>query len=114
VGPEHAYLRDQGRIEYTTASDEEAVDAFHLLAETEGILPALESAHALVEVARRSPHLSSRRILLVNLSGRGDKDLDSVLAFDRQRAGRKPEREPREPAPGPIPHGAPSAEWLTR
>jgi tryptophan synthase beta chain len=103
VGPEHALLRDQGRVEYTSATDAEAVDAFHLLAEMEGILPALESAHALAEAARRAPNLSSRRVLLVSLSGRGDKDLESVAAFDRAResAGREVE-EPRRP----IPHGA--------
>jgi tryptophan synthase beta chain len=82
IGPEHALLRDRGRVEYTTASDAEAVAAFHDLAETEGILPALESAHALAEACRRAPQLSPERILLVNLSGRGDKDLDSVRAWD--------------------------------
>ena len=83
VGPEHAYWRDRGRIEYAQASDEDAVAAFHLLARSEGILPALESAHALAEAARRAPRLSARKIVLVNLSGRGDKDLETVLAFDR-------------------------------
>jgi tryptophan synthase beta chain len=82
VGPEHALLRRQGRIEYTTASDLEAVAAFHRLAETEGILPALESAHAIAEAVKRAPGLSRRHILLVNLSGRGDKDLESVMAWD--------------------------------
>jgi tryptophan synthase beta chain len=82
VGPEHARLRDLGRVEYTRASDAEAIAAFHLLARTEGILPALESAHAVAEAARRAPRLSPRRILVVNLSGRGDKDLQSVEAWD--------------------------------
>src|SRR6185295_10810393 len=86
IGPEHAYLADRGRIEYTAASDAEAIDAFHRLARAEGILPALESSHALVEAIRRAPRLSKERIVLVNLSGRGDKDLDSVLAFDREEA----------------------------
>jgi tryptophan synthase beta chain len=86
VGPEHAWLQETGRIEYTSASDEEAADAFHVLAQMEGILPALESAHAVAEAIRRAPRLSSKRILLVNLSGRGDKDIESVLAFDRERA----------------------------
>src|SRR5688500_11277674 len=86
VGPEHAFWRDAGRIQYAQASDEEAVAAFHLLARTEGILPALESAHALAEVARRAPRLSARKIILVNLSGRGDKDLESVLGFDKAQA----------------------------
>lgn len=78
VGPEHALLRDLGRAEYTYATDEQALKAFQLLAHTEGILPALESAHAVAEVMRRAPNLSPDQVLLVNLSGRGDKDLDSV------------------------------------
>jgi tryptophan synthase beta chain len=78
VGPEHAYLRDLGRAEYTTADDDEALAAFQLLARTEGILSALESAHALAEVIRLAPRLGPEKILLVNLSGRGDKDLEIV------------------------------------
>ncbi len=81
VGPEHAYLHDRGRVEYTQASDAEAMAAFHLLARTEGILPALESAHAIAHAVKLAPQLSANRILLVNLSGRGDKDLESVLAY---------------------------------
>jgi tryptophan synthase beta chain len=84
VGPEHVWLQQQGRVEYTFATDSEAVAAFHLLAETEGILPALESAHAVAEAVHHAPRLSRRRIVLVNLSGRGDKDLESVLEFDRE------------------------------
>ncbi len=80
VGPEHAYLRSIGRAEYTYATDAQALEAFHLLARTEGILPALESAHAVAEAARLAPQLNPDSILLVNLSGRGDKDLDTVLA----------------------------------
>ena len=86
IGPEHARLAELGRVEYTRASDDEAVAAFHFLAETEGILPALESAHAVAEAIRRARRLSRRNVLLVNLSGRGDKDLESVAAFDRGRA----------------------------
>jgi len=86
VGPEHAWLRDEARIEYTSATDDEAIAAFHLLAKTEGILPALESAHAIAEVVKHAPRLSQRRIILVNLSGRGDKDVESVIAWDRQHA----------------------------
>jgi tryptophan synthase beta chain len=86
VGPEHVLLRDRGRIEYAVATDDEAIDAFHLLAATEGILPALESAHAIAEVCRRAPKLPSSRIILVNLSGRGDKDVESVIEFDEERA----------------------------
>jgi tryptophan synthase beta chain len=79
VGPEHALLRDQGRAEYTYATDEQALEAFQLLARTEGILSALESAHAVAEAILRAPGLPKDHILLVNLSGRGDKDLDSVV-----------------------------------
>jgi tryptophan synthase beta chain len=79
VGPEHAYLRAMGRAEYTYATDQQALQAFQLLARTEGILPALESAHAIAEVVQRAPELPGEAILLVNLSGRGDKDLDSVV-----------------------------------
>jgi len=84
VGPEHVWLHDQGRIEYTRASDAEAIEAFHRFAETEGILPALESAHALAEAMKRAPHLGKDRIVLVNLSGRGDKDVESVLEWDAE------------------------------
>jgi tryptophan synthase beta chain len=83
VGPEHALLRMLGRVEYTAVSDAEAVSAFHRLAELEGILPALESAHAVAEAIRRAPKLTKRQVILVNLSGRGDKDLQSVSEFDR-------------------------------
>ncbi len=81
VGPEHVELARLGRAEYTRASDAEAVAALRLLCRTEGILPALETAHALAEVVKRAPRLGRRRRILVNLSGRGDKDLDSVAAF---------------------------------
>jgi tryptophan synthase beta chain len=74
IGPEHAWLRDQGRVRYDVATDEEALRAFHVLAETEGILPALESAHALAWVMREKDVLRGKRVLM-NLSGRGDKDL---------------------------------------
>jgi tryptophan synthase beta chain len=79
VGPEHAYLRAIGRAEYTTASDEEALDAFQLLARLEGILAALESAHAVAEAVRRAPQMPADSLLLVNLSGRGDKDLETIV-----------------------------------
>jgi tryptophan synthase beta chain len=85
VGPEHVLLAESGRVEYTSVSDAEAVDAFHMLAQTEGILPALESAHAIAEAARRAPNLGRRMVVLVNLSGRGDKDVDSVLEWDAAR-----------------------------
>jgi tryptophan synthase beta chain len=79
VGPEHAYLRAIGRAEYTTANDEEALDAFQLLARLEGILAALESAHAVAEAVRRAPQMPADSLLLVNLSGRGDKDLETIV-----------------------------------
>jgi tryptophan synthase beta chain len=79
VGPEHALLRDQERASYTYATDDEALAAFHLLAKLEGIIPALESAHAVAEVVRCAPAMPSDAIVIVNLSGRGDKDLDTVM-----------------------------------
>jgi tryptophan synthase beta chain len=82
VGPEHSYLRSIGRSEYTYATDRQALEAFHLLAHTEGILPALESAHAVAEAIRLAPQLRAEDVLLVNLSGRGDKDLDTVIKME--------------------------------
>ena len=79
VGPEHAWLRDQERAGYTYATDEEALAAFKILCETEGIIPALESAHAVAEAIKRAPTMRPDQIILVNLSGRGDKDLDTVM-----------------------------------
>jgi tryptophan synthase beta chain len=79
VGPEHAYLRDQERAFYTFATDEETLEAFQLLSELEGIIPALESAHAVAEVIKRAPTMSKDEIILINMSGRGDKDLDTVI-----------------------------------
>ncbi len=79
VGPEHAYLHDIGRAEYTSADDRSALAAFHRLAHSEGILPALELSHALAEAIRMAPGLPKESLLLVNLSGRGDKDLDIIL-----------------------------------
>jgi tryptophan synthase beta chain len=78
VGPEHAWLRDQSRVEYTYATDAEALDAFLKLARLEGIIPALESAHAVAEVIKRSPQMRKDQILIANLSGRGDKDVAQV------------------------------------
>ncbi|MFZ2488225.1 MAG: tryptophan synthase subunit beta [Anaerolineae bacterium] len=79
VGPEHAWLRDQGRTEYTYATDDEALAAFQKLCQQEGIIPALESAHAVAEVIKLAPRLGRDQVILVNLSGRGDKDLDTVM-----------------------------------
>ena len=78
VGPEHAYLHDAGRVEYATASDEEAMQAFSFLARTEGILPALESSHAVAYAVETAPTLPEDHIMIVNLSGRGDKDIATV------------------------------------
>jgi tryptophan synthase beta chain len=78
VGPEHAYLREQGRAEYTYATDAEALEGLKLLARTEGILPALESSHAIAEVAKRAPQMGKDQLIIVNVSGRGDKDMMTV------------------------------------
>ncbi len=81
VGPEHAYLKDTGRVQYTYAIDEEALNAFELLSRTEGIIPALESSHALAEAIKFAPRLSKDKIIIVNLSGRGDKDVQHVAGI---------------------------------
>lgn len=78
VGPEHSFLKDSGRVRYTYALDSEAISAFEILSKTEGIMPALESAHAIAEAIRLAPRLSSDKIIVVNLSGRGDKDVQQV------------------------------------
>ncbi len=78
VGPEHCYMRDRNRIEYTYATDEEALKAFELLSKTEGIIPALESAHAIAEAIKIAPKMPKDSIIIVNLSGRGDKDVQEV------------------------------------
>jgi tryptophan synthase beta chain len=78
VGPEHSLLRDEGRIEYTTATDDEALDAFQLLGRIEGIIPALESAHAVAHAVRVAPQMKPSESIIINLSGRGDKDVQVV------------------------------------
>jgi tryptophan synthase beta chain len=78
VGPEHSYLKDAGRAEYVSCTDAEALDAFKLLCRAEGIIPALESAHAVAHAARIAPEMSKESLLIVNLSGRGDKDVEQV------------------------------------
>jgi tryptophan synthase beta chain len=75
IGPEHAALRDSGRAEYVSASDAEALEATTLLARTEGIIPALESAHAVAELLKRAPKMKKSEIVIANISGRGDKDI---------------------------------------
>src|SRR5277367_334168 len=78
VGPEHAWLRDEGRVEYTFCTDDEALKAFRFLSETEGIIPAMESAHAIAEAIKLAPTLRPDQTMIVNLSGRGDKDVQQV------------------------------------
>ncbi|QNU60624.1 tryptophan synthase subunit beta [Vreelandella titanicae] len=78
IGPEHAWLHEQGRVEYVSATDDEALEAFQVCCRQEGIIPALETAHALAEVAKRAPSLPREHLMVVNLSGRGDKDMMSV------------------------------------
>ena len=85
VGPEHAWLKDKGRAEYVAVTDDEALAAFHALCRMEGIIPALESAHAVAQAMKMAPQMPKDAILLVNLSGRGDKDMHTVAA----RAGKK-------------------------
>ena len=82
VGPEHAWLRDADRVQYTYATDEEALAAFQKLARLEGIIPALESSHAIAEVIKVAPKMSTDKIIIVNLSGRGDKDVAQVAEMD--------------------------------
>jgi tryptophan synthase beta chain len=80
VGPEHAWLHEQKRVEYTYATDDKALEAFMKLARLEGIIPALESAHAIAEVVNRAPRLAKDKLIIVNLSGRGDKDVSQVAS----------------------------------
>jgi tryptophan synthase beta chain len=82
VGPEHAYYRDQGRITYTSATDLEALDGFHTLCRLEGIIPALESAHAVAHALKLAPTLPKETLMVINLSGRGDKDMQTVMQAD--------------------------------
>ncbi|NLY14292.1 MAG: tryptophan synthase subunit beta [Gammaproteobacteria bacterium] len=85
IGPEHAWLYETGRVEYTSIEDDEAMAAFHLCCKLEGIIPALESSHALAEVFKRAPQLPKDHLMVVNLSGRGDKDMQTVMHhFEKQ------------------------------
>jgi tryptophan synthase beta chain len=81
IGPEHAYLRDIGRAEYVPITDDEAVDAFELLSRTEGIIPAIESAHAVAYATKLAPVMGKGKIIVVNLSGRGDKDVAAIARY---------------------------------
>ena len=82
VGPEHAWLKDSGRAQYVSVTDDEALRAFHDLTRTEGILPALESSHALAYAAKLAPTMTEDKVIVVNLSGRGDKDIHTVAAHE--------------------------------
>jgi len=81
VGPIHSYLKDIARIKYVVASDKEAIEAFQMLSKVEGIIPALESAHAIAEVIKLAPKLNKSQVIIMNLSGRGDKDIDYVADY---------------------------------
>ncbi|WP_454953291.1 tryptophan synthase subunit beta, partial [Fusobacterium hwasookii] len=81
IGPEHAFLRDSKRAEYVPATDDEAVNALLLLTKKEGIIPAIESSHALAEVIKRAPKLDKDKIIIVNISGRGDKDVAAIAEY---------------------------------
>ena len=81
IGPEHAYLRSIGRADYVSITDEEAVCAFEYLSKTEGIIPAIESAHAVAAALKIAPTMSRDQILVINLSGRGDKDVYSIARY---------------------------------
>jgi tryptophan synthase beta chain len=86
VGPEHAFYRDNGRIEYAYATDDEVLETFQLCSRLEGIIPALESTHALVHGLKRAKALGPGKIVIVNLSGRGDKDVQEVARILGKRA----------------------------
>lgn len=81
VGPEHSYLRETGRIDYDFATDDEALEAFQTLAKIEGIIPALESAHAVAQTMKLAPRMDREEVIIANLSGRGDKDVEQVASF---------------------------------
>lgn len=85
IGPEHSWLHDIGRVEYTSIKDDEALAAFHLCCKLEGIIPALETSHALAEVFKRAPQLPKDHLMVVNLSGRGDKDMQTVMHHFEQQ-----------------------------
>lgn len=86
VGPEHAFFKDSGRVEYVAATDDEAVQALLLLSKTEGILPAIESSHAIAEAVKRAPQLDKDKIIIINVSGRGDKDVVAIADYLEAKA----------------------------
>jgi tryptophan synthase beta chain len=79
VGPEHAWLKDIGRVQYVNITDDEAMEGFHALTRQEGIIPALESSHALAYAIKLAPTMRKDQIIIVNLSGRGDKDMQTIM-----------------------------------
>lgn len=88
VGPEHAFFKDSGRVEYVAATDDEAVEALLLLSKTEGILPAIESSHAIAEAIKRAPQLDKDKIIIINVSGRGDKDVAAIADYLEAKAAK--------------------------
>ena len=88
VGPEHAFFKDSGRVEYVAATDDEAVEALLLLSKTEGILPAIESSHAIAEAVKRAPQLDKDKIIIINVSGRGDKDVAAIADYLEAKAAK--------------------------
>ena len=88
VGPEHAFFKDSGRVEYVAATDDEAVQALLLLSKTEGILPAIESSHAIAEAVKRAPQLDKDKIIIINVSGRGDKDVAAIADYLEAKAAK--------------------------
>ena len=88
VGPEHAFFKDSGRVEYVAATDDEAVQALLLLSKTEGILPAIESSHAIAEAVKRAPQLEKDKIIIINVSGRGDKDVAAIADYLEAKAAK--------------------------
>ena len=88
VGPEHAFFKDSGRVEYVAATDDEAVEALLLLSKTEGILPAIESSHAIAEAVKRAPQLDKEKIIIINVSGRGDKDVAAIADYLEAKAAK--------------------------
>jgi tryptophan synthase beta chain len=92
IGPEHSLLRDLGRTEYTYATDKDALEAFSMLSRLEGIIPALESAHAIAYAVKQAPRMKRNQIMIVNLSGRGDKDVMEVMKHLGPSAARRTNR----------------------
>ena len=88
VGPEHAFFKDSGRVEYVAATDDEAVEALLLLSKTEGIIPAIESSHAIAEAVKRAPQLDKDQIIIINVSGRGDKDVAAIADYLEAKAAK--------------------------